>query len=624
MVKNAKYFVKKVKNFFSPILSFVIVGTNQQPNNITVMKFPKLWLIVFSLTFITTLLNFSAFAQTGQSLSFDGVNDYVDLPAFDFYTSEFTIEGWVKPNNFTGAGAIITGLNNNDDAGFDVQFLNIDGIRFIYRNPPAKAGGQFIVDVNTPLLGVWTHFAAVYGADQKLRLYLNGNLVGVSAGSISPLPSGALTTIRLGYNWSGATRWLDGYMDEIRIWDYARTQAEINADKDCELQGTEAGLLVYYNFNQGVAGGNNASETTLNDLAGAAQNATLNNFALNGSVSNWVDDAPTLNCPAPDTDNDGIPDNTDPDDDNDGCLDADDSDPLVAGTDTDSDGIADECDDDDDNDGCLDGVDSDPLVPGTDTDSDGTADECDPDDDNDGCVDGSDPAPLDASITCPSTPSGTFILTDINGNPSAITLSNGGTVCASVLNAIAPGTSNKPQFAITADFGDPAVESVRFGFQAPGDPAINANYRTESSAPYALHGDVRGNFNPYTYVAGTYTVRARGYSQSRAQGTVLYDETFTFTIDGTCRLSEITSKWNMSIYPNPAQNKFNLNLENLGSGKVQIGLYNTSGALVRAESIEATSGSLTHAINIQDLPNGLYIVKVSNDQQTITGKVMKF
>jgi len=42
-------------------------------------------------------------------------------------------------------------------------------------------------------------------------------------------------------------------MDEIRIWNVARTQAEIAESRFCRLTGAEAGLTGYWNFDNGTA-----------------------------------------------------------------------------------------------------------------------------------------------------------------------------------------------------------------------------------------------------------------------------------------------------------------------------------------------------------------------------------
>ena len=59
-----------------------------------------------------------------------------------------------------------------------------------------------------------------------------------------------------------------------------------------ELIGNETGLVAYYNFNQGVAGGNNTAINSLTDKTSNAHNGTLNNFKLTGATSNWVTGVP--------------------------------------------------------------------------------------------------------------------------------------------------------------------------------------------------------------------------------------------------------------------------------------------------------------------------------------------
>ena len=55
-----------------------------------------------------------------------------------------------------------------------------------------------------------------------------------------------------------------------------------------ELVGNEAGLLTYFDFNEGIAGGTNTSITTVTNKANNALNGTLNNFTRTGTSSNFV------------------------------------------------------------------------------------------------------------------------------------------------------------------------------------------------------------------------------------------------------------------------------------------------------------------------------------------------
>lgn len=77
-------------------------------------------------------------------------------------------------------------------------------------------------------------------------------------------------------------------MDEVRIWDYVRTEDEIQADYQCTLSGSESNLVLYYPANQGTPAGNNFTQVVLSDQSSNTNNGTLNNFSLTGATSNWV------------------------------------------------------------------------------------------------------------------------------------------------------------------------------------------------------------------------------------------------------------------------------------------------------------------------------------------------
>ena len=186
----------------------------------------------------------------------------------------FTVEAWVNIYDFsTGDQAILA-----DASSCDLHLI-IRG-----QHPYLGFCGNDIQASTTMNAGTWYHITYQYDISTGTQaIYVNGVLDYSEAGH-SPLADDQQVGI-------GQCPWgtLTGSVDELRIWNYALSQSEIQATMNTELAGNESGLVAYYNFNQGVASANNAGITTLTDKTSNGFNGTLNGFTLNGSTSNWVD-----------------------------------------------------------------------------------------------------------------------------------------------------------------------------------------------------------------------------------------------------------------------------------------------------------------------------------------------
>ena len=87
-------------------------------------------------------------------------------------------------------------------------------------------------------------------------------------------------------------RYFDGIVDEVRIWNVARTQTQIQDNVNKTLVGNEANLVAYYRMDYLTAGGNNTvapnNFTTLYDITANGNDGTLTNFARTGATSNYI------------------------------------------------------------------------------------------------------------------------------------------------------------------------------------------------------------------------------------------------------------------------------------------------------------------------------------------------
>jgi hypothetical protein len=220
----------------------------------------------------------------GNGLDFDGVDDYVQNNSLVITPSlGFTIEGWMKINDL-GFSAMATQTINHLPAPFDMYVNNGSGkVAFLVGQQSVSGSATS----NTALtIGTWAHLAFVYDpAIAKVIIYLNGVQDGIGDATAPGNVVGSKFII--GNRYDNVTG-LNGTLDDVRIWNVARTQAQIQATMNTELLGTETGLKAYYTFNQGIAAGNNTAITTVTDKTVNALNGTLTNFAKTGATSNFV------------------------------------------------------------------------------------------------------------------------------------------------------------------------------------------------------------------------------------------------------------------------------------------------------------------------------------------------
>ena len=78
-----------------------------------------------------------------------------------------------------------------------------------------------------------------------------------------------------------------------------------------------------------------------------------------------------------------------------------------------------------------------------------------------------------------------------------------------------------------------------------------------------------------------------------------------------------------SIYPNPTSGNVNISFNDNARGKYNINVFNAIGSLVYSENIDVNS-SVIRTINLENMPNGIYMVQISNNNNTNTQKVIKY
>ena len=202
-------------------------------------------------------------------------NQFITAEDFSSLGPNFTMEVWIKLSQIPGVGdeAHIMEFWSPDAAIQTQLYVNSSG-RISSNGSSGAAGitGSTVLEINR-----WYHIAYVRTIS-SVKIYLDGEL---EAEKTDGTDGGAFTYLVLGrfrgYDSQYAFSAFRGAMDEVRIWNYARTEADIKEDKDKELKGSEYGLEAYYNFNAGEG-------TALPDLTGNEHNGILYNM----NDDNWV------------------------------------------------------------------------------------------------------------------------------------------------------------------------------------------------------------------------------------------------------------------------------------------------------------------------------------------------
>jgi len=230
----------------------------------------------------------AAFSQINNALSFDGNNDVVIIANQPLKnTTDFTIEAQILNESTSPNENVVMQFydvtNNRFEIRFDLGKLSVYSQKLLLDDESST----FTVPV-----GKYFHFAMIKKGTST-TLYVDGIEVKSFVGQYS-LGSG----LQLGRYFALDLYSFKGQIDELRMWNVVKSISQINATAKCDLVGNEANLVGYWDFNQGVANGENATVTSLIDKSASKINGTLTSFDLTGTSSNWVSSVACFELPS--------------------------------------------------------------------------------------------------------------------------------------------------------------------------------------------------------------------------------------------------------------------------------------------------------------------------------------
>jgi len=166
----------------------------------------------------------------GTALSFDGVDDYVDCGNASILSApkELTVGAWFRANTVAPDQQIVGKQNFHDEYRLILYSNSLKGQ--IY-----DANTEYTVSSDnggiTIAAGNWYHGEMTYDG-QILKLYVNGVQVDSLNLDIDINPNSL--NLNIGKN-SEECYFFNGLIDEVRIYDYARTEEEIRLDYNAGL-----------------------------------------------------------------------------------------------------------------------------------------------------------------------------------------------------------------------------------------------------------------------------------------------------------------------------------------------------------------------------------------------------
>jgi len=204
----------------------------------------------------------------GTALKFDDTLTYATVANDELIDliDDFTIEAWIKPNSFCWLGGIVSKYQDAGKKGFTLRLSHIEPYTGIEFNEQYTANG--LLDADN-----WYHIAAVRQSGVN-HIYINGEEKGLSGTGYTVEHHN--TPLTIGVDYLKSPRYFDGQIDEVRIWNYARSQEQIDQSMNISLSGTEFGLSAYWQFNDSIG-------VDAEDIAGTNY-ATL----MNMSDNNWL------------------------------------------------------------------------------------------------------------------------------------------------------------------------------------------------------------------------------------------------------------------------------------------------------------------------------------------------
>ena len=165
-----------------------------------------------------------ATGKIGGALSFDGVDDYVNVASFEL-GGELSLSFWVNCTEFKSWSRFLDFADgDNDNQLFYSNSASTSQFAFIYK---ITANNYKNIFVNTTL-NSWAHYAGIIRGNGDYEAYKSGSIQASASGG--PLPPKLSRSYHyFGKSNSSGDPLFKGLLDDVRIYNRALSAAEVQA-----------------------------------------------------------------------------------------------------------------------------------------------------------------------------------------------------------------------------------------------------------------------------------------------------------------------------------------------------------------------------------------------------------
>jgi hypothetical protein len=230
----------------------------------------------FFLAFLAFAFSMQGIAQnsSGKAIYFDYMawNQGGEYPPLyidcgnssDFNTgNELTLEAWIRVFDAGWNQKVIGKMTDQFDNGY------VMGMELLQCYSEVFNPGQNEIKAGTmPLDSSWIHLTTTFKAGDVMAAYINGVKVDEISVPNTPIGSNSNALIIGTAPWDLYSLQYFGHIDEVKVWNIARAEEQINETMFKRLNGDETGLLAYYDFDV-------SSGVSLPDLSSHGNDGTV-------------------------------------------------------------------------------------------------------------------------------------------------------------------------------------------------------------------------------------------------------------------------------------------------------------------------------------------------------------